>query len=126
MKANAEANAIQRVLPGVPVVGVFSGGEIGPSVGGDGERAQGRGDPEVATVMSLQAQSPTQSHGQDRCVHGVAVEVALPVLDAREQEQQVIPLRQDLPPARRERAREAPPMFVRNSCPLEGRSREGS
>ncbi len=46
-EANAEANAIQRVLPGVPVVGVFSGGEIGPSVGGDGERAQGRGDPEV-------------------------------------------------------------------------------
>lgn len=46
-EANAEANAIQRVLPSVPVVGVFSGGEVGPSVGGDGERAQGRGDPEV-------------------------------------------------------------------------------
>ena len=46
-EANAEANAIQRVLPGVPVVGVFSGGEIGPSVGGDGERAQGRGDPVI-------------------------------------------------------------------------------
>ena len=45
--ANAEANAIQRVLPGVPVVGVFSGGEVGPSVGGDGERAQGRGDPVI-------------------------------------------------------------------------------
>ena len=46
-EANAEANAIQRVLPGVPVVGVFSGGEIGPSVGGDGERAQGRGNPVI-------------------------------------------------------------------------------
>ena len=46
-EANAEANAIQRVLPGVPVVGVFSGGEVGPSVGGDGERAQGRGDPVI-------------------------------------------------------------------------------
>ena len=46
-EANAEANAIQRVLPGVPVVGVFSGGEVGPSVGGDGERAQGRGNPVI-------------------------------------------------------------------------------
>ena len=46
-EANAEADAIQRVLPGVPVVGVFSGGEVGPSVGGDGERAQGRGDPVI-------------------------------------------------------------------------------
>ena len=44
---NAEANAIDANLPGVPVVGVFSGGEIGPSSDVcTRERADGGGDPQ--------------------------------------------------------------------------------